>query len=126
MKFSKIALFCKWLRKKLHKIEFSKVLCGLVAVGIGGVAIYAIARYYSLCSMAIKYGSGIQPDVALAVTCVGTLLGAVLSYCLYQFGLKNSRNKYGIDTNGEPYKQKIADFLNEIQNENNENGGNEQ
>ena len=57
MKFSKFALFCKWARKKLHKMEFSKLFCGLVAFVIGVVGIYSIFRYYSLCELSIATGS---------------------------------------------------------------------
>lgn len=90
-----------------RKIEFSKLFCGMIALVVGIVAIYAIARYYSLVKLAIMCASAVAPDVTLAVTCVSVVLGAVLSYCLYQFGLKNSRNKYGVDENGEPYQKEV-------------------
>lgn len=33
-----------------------------------------------------------------------------MSYLMYQFGLKNSRNKFGIDSDGNPYKQNISEL----------------
>lgn len=104
----------------LKKVEFSKLLCGIIAAVIGIVAIYSIFRYYSLMKLAIETGSGVAPDPTLAVASVGTVLGAFLSYCLYQFGLKNSRNKYGIDADGQPYREKIAEYLSECQSEESE------
>lgn len=107
------------IREFIRKVEFSKLLCGIIAAVIGAVAIYAIFRYYSLMKLAIETGSAAVPDATLAVTCVGTLLGAFLSYCLYQFGLKNSRNKYGIDADGQPYRHKIEEYVNDIETEEN-------
>lgn len=103
----------------LKKVEFSKLLCGIIAAVIGLVAVYAILRYYSLTKLAIETGSAVTPDATLAVTCVSMLLGAFLSYCLYQFGLKNSRNKYGIDSDGQPYRHKIEEYANDIETEEN-------
>lgn len=102
----------------LKKVEFSKLLCGIIAAVIGLVAIYAILRYYSLTKLAIETGSPTLPDPTLPVTCVSLVLASFLSYCLYQFGLKNSRNKYGVDEHGQPYKQKIAEYLDDVENEN--------
>ena len=99
------------IKEFLKKVEFSKLLCGIVAAVTVIVAIYSTLRYYSLVELAIETGSGVAPDPIVAVTSVGTILGAVLSYCLYQFGLKNSRNKYGIDEHGQPYREKIAEYL---------------
>lgn len=107
----------KQIKDFLKKIEFSKLFCGIIAAVIGTVAIYAIFRYYSLMKLAIETGATVAPDPTLAVTCVGTLLGAFLSYCLYQFGLKNSRNKYGIDESGQPYKEKIREYLSDVESE---------
>lgn len=52
---------------------------------------------------------GLDPDPALAVQSVITIIGAFISYILYSFGLKNSRNKYGVDENGQPWKIKNDD-----------------
>lgn len=104
----------KRIKTFLKKVEFSKLLCGMIAAVIGLVAVYAILRYYSLTKLAIETGSAVTPDATLAVTCVSMLLGAFLSYCLYQFGLKNSRNKYGIDSDGQPYRLKTDEHENNI------------
>lgn len=95
----------------LKKVEFSKLLCGIIAAVIGAVAVYAILRYNSLTKLAIETGATTLPDAALPVACVSLLLASFLSYCLYQFGLKNSRNKYGVDEHGQPYRQKIEDYV---------------
>ena len=53
--------------------------------------------------------AGKECDSAIGVTALGTIVGGVLSYLLYQLGLKNSRNRYGIDADGQPYKTKIEE-----------------
>lgn len=84
------------------KVEWSKIITGIVILFFAGYGIWSGIRYYQLCKMAIEQGS-MMPDATLAVTCVTTILAALMSYCLYQWGLKNSRNKYGIDAEGEPF-----------------------
>ena len=93
-------------KKKRKKIEWSKILCGLVAFNFGGFAVWLGVEYYKLSRLAIETG-GSCPDPTLAVTAMSVVIGAILSYLLYQMGLKNSRNKYGIDENGQPFKSKI-------------------
>lgn len=93
--------------KKNKKMEWSKVITGVVIIGIGVYGIWCGIEYYTLAKLAIKYNTA-MPDIALAVTCVTTVIAALLSYCLYQFGLKNSRNKYGIGEDGEPYNKEIS------------------
>lgn len=105
----------KKIKEFFKKVEFSKLLCGIIAAVIGIVAIYSIISYNTLMKLAIRTGSMVAPDPALAEICVGTVLGAFLSYCLYQFGLKNSRNKYGIDEQGQPYREKIKDYLADVE-----------
>ena len=99
------------IRAFLRKVEFSKIFCGIIAAVIGAVAVYSIFRYNQLTKLAIETGSPTLPDPTLAVTCVSLVLASFLSYCLYQFGLKNSRNKYGVDEHGQPYRQKIEDYV---------------
>ena len=89
------------------KFEWSKLFCGIIAGIFGAFSLWSIAEYYSLAQMAIMAGSMLMPDATVAVTCITVVIGSLLSYFLYQFGLKNSRNKYGIDSDGNPYKQKI-------------------
>lgn len=105
------------IRAFLRKVEFSKIFCGIIAAVIGAVAVYSIFRYNQLTKLAIETGSPTLPDPTLPVTCVSLVLASFLSYCLYQFGLKNSRNKYGVDEHGQPYKQKIAEYLDDVENE---------
>lgn len=97
---------------KKKKIEWSKKFCGIVAFGFGLYSIWCGIEYYTLCALAIENGTT-MPDAALAVTCVSTVVASLVSYLLYQAGLKNSRNKYGIDANGEPFCEKTTDDSNE-------------
>ena len=65
--------------------------------------------------MAIELSST-MPDVTLAVVSVSTVIASLVSYLLYQAGLKNSRNKYGIDADGQPFKTKIEDSTDNYEN----------
>lgn len=94
----------------MKKIEFSKLICGLILAVCGGVALYTIVEYFALVRYAITSGAAIVPDGTVPMTALGTIVGAFVSYCFYQFGLKNSRNKYGIDESGQPYKSSIEYF----------------
>ena len=91
--------------KMKNKIEWSKLLCTIIAIGFGIFAIWCGIEFYSLCRLAIELNSE-MPDVTLAVTAMTTVIGALLSYLLYQMGLKNSRNKYGISEDGTPFASK--------------------
>ena len=87
----------------MKKIEWSKVVCGLLILyGIANGILYNVAVFMDK-----------APDSALAVQSVTTIIGGYMSYLLYQFGLKNSRNKFGIDSEGIPYRQKISDMYGE-------------
>lgn len=85
------------------KKEFSQKL--VVAVVI--FACLCVAAYY------IAIFAGKACDSAIGVTALGTIVGGVLSYLLYQLGLKNSRNRYGIDTDGQPFRTKIEEEEND-------------
>lgn len=87
------------------KIEWSKVFTALIAIVFAIYGIFCGVQYYNLCEQAIESGSGSYPDATLAVTCVTTVLGSLLSYLLYNGAMKNSRNKYGIDSSGQPFQQ---------------------
>ena len=93
------------MKKKI--IEWSKLLSGIVIGIFGGFSLWSIYKYYSLTEQAILAGAMLLPDPTIAVTCITVVIGALLSYFLYQFGLKNSRNKYGVDSEGQPYQQKV-------------------
>lgn len=88
------------------KIEWSKLFCAIIAFVFGGYGLWCGFEYYRLVQLAIELNST-MPDVSLAVVCVSTVIAALLSYLLYQLGLKTSRNKYGIDSDGQPFKEKI-------------------
>ena len=87
------------------KYNLLAVLCGLIAFGFGAFALWCGYQYYKLAEQAVQLNT-IMPDATLAVTAMSVVVGALLSYLLYQMGLKNSRNKYGVDENGQPYKTK--------------------
>lgn len=85
---------------KKKKIEWSKFICGLIVLyGIANGVIYNVAIFMDK-----------MPDSALAVQSITTIIGGYMSYLLYQFGLKNSRNKFGIDYEGNPYKQDVGEL----------------
>lgn len=85
---------------KKKKFEWSKFACGLIVLyGITNGVIYNVAVFMDK-----------TPDSALAVQSITTIIGGYMSYLLYQFGLKNSRNKFGIDEDGNPYKQDMSEL----------------
>lgn len=96
----------KRTKKQKKKAEWSKKLCAFIAFGFGAFALWCGYEYYQLAAEAIKLNS-IMPDATLAVTAMSVVVGALLSYLLYQMGLKNSRNKYGIGEDGQPFKSKV-------------------
>lgn len=82
-----------------RKIEWSKFICGvLVLYGMANGILYNIAVFMDK-----------TPDPTLAVQSVTTIIGGYMSYLIYQFGLKNSRNKFGIDSDGNPFDQHISE-----------------
>lgn len=97
----------KSLKTKLKHIEFSKLLCSFAFVALLVLGIWMVVRYYNLASVAIESSSANMPDASLPIAGLTMIISPILSYSLYQFGLKNSRNKYGIDADGVPYKQKL-------------------
>lgn len=92
---------------KKKKTEWSKKICGLIAFFFGAFALWCGWEYYQLTKMAISLDVSVMPDATLAVTAMSVVVGALLSYLLYQMGLKNSRNKYGVDEQGNPFKSKV-------------------
>ena len=90
--------------KRLSQMEWSKKFAGIIALGLGVYGIWCGIKYYELCELAIEYNT-IMPEATLAVTSVTTVIASLMSYLLYQMGLKNSRNKYGVDSEGQPFKR---------------------
>ena len=81
------------------KFEWSKLwMAFIVLYGIACGAAYYVAIFMDK-----------VVDSTLAVQAVITIIGAFLSYLTYQFGLKNSRNKYGVDADGHPYRENLGD-----------------
>lgn len=98
------------MREALKRMEWSKKFAGSIALVIGLYGIWCGVKYYELCEYAIEYGA-MMPDATLAVTSVTTVIASLMSYLLYQMGLKNSRNKYGIDSEGQPFKRKETEGI---------------
>lgn len=85
------------------KKEFSKILCVIGSLVFVFVGCWMIWKYYDLVELAIQLDSGSTPDSALPIAGITSILVPFISYLIYQFKLKNSRNKYGINENGVPY-----------------------
>lgn len=96
-------------KRAKKKIEWSKFLSTAIALLFGVVGIWSMIRYYQLVELSITEQSAVAPDPGVAVACITTVIGALMSYLLYQAGLKNSRNKYGVDPDGQPFKTKNED-----------------
>lgn len=68
---------------KKKKVEWSKLVCGLIILyGVANGVLYNIAVFM-----------GLQADPALAIQSVVTIIGAFVSYVLYNGALKISLNK---------------------------------
>lgn len=91
------------MAKRAKTQEFSKKLCAIAFALFFFVGCWMIWKYYSLVELAIETGSDALPDSTLPVTGITSILVPIISYLLYQFKLKNSRNKYGISESGVPY-----------------------
>ena len=98
------------IKEKLKKFEFSKLICGIILVVIGLTGVFTIFFHEYLQYLSIQAGGSYIPSDTLPVTCVSVILGTFASYCLYQLGLKISRNKYNIDSDGVPYDIKNQDI----------------
>lgn len=85
------------------KIEFSKIACTVVSICLAILGGWMIWKYYALTKLAIELGSSTTPDAALPIAGITAIITPLVSYLMYQFRLKNSRNKYGISENGVPY-----------------------
>ena len=92
---------------KKQKREFSKAICTIAFVLFSVIGVWMIYRYFSLMELAISTNSVVMPDASLPIAGITFILAPVGSYLLYQLGLKNSRNKYGVDEYGEPYARPV-------------------
>lgn len=80
--------------KKRKKIEWSKLFAAIIALVIGFYGMWCGYEYYRLVRLAMENESMVMPDSTLAVTCVTSVLGCLLTYLLYQGALKTSLNKH--------------------------------
>jgi hypothetical protein len=87
----------------MKKKEFSRLMCIIASSVFVLIGCWMIYEYYALIRLAIENGSDVVPDVALPIAGITSILVPFISYLIYQFKLKNSRNKYGISENGVPY-----------------------
>lgn len=94
------------LQKK--KAEFSQRVCVIAALAFFFLGAWMVWRYYELMEIAINGMAAVAPDAALPIAGITFIFSPIVSYLVYQFGLKNSRNKYGVDENGEPYIREIG------------------
>lgn len=68
---------------KKKKVEWSKLVCGLIILyGVANGVLYNVAVF-----------KGLQADPSLAIQSVITIIGAFVSYVLYNAALKISLNK---------------------------------
>lgn len=87
--------------------EFSKCVCTVISVILVLVGIWMIWRYFQLVELAIHQDSSALPDAALPIAGITAIVAPFVSYLLYQAGLKNSRNKYGVDADGQPFRKTL-------------------
>lgn len=92
--------------QKKRRFEFSKVFCIAASILVAAIGWWMIYEYYVLVRLAITCSQSVLPDAALPIAGLTFIFAPLVSYLTYQFGLKNSRNKYGIDADGQPFKRK--------------------
>ena len=89
-----------FMAKRTKKKEYSKIIVGIIlAYGILNGLMYHV-----------EVLMGFEPDPELAVQSIITIIGAYFSYVTYSFCCKNSRNRYYVDENGVPRKEKLDDL----------------
>lgn len=101
------------MKKKKKKKEASKVFCAICLIVTLLLASYSVVLYGINERTAIVNGSGFMPSATLPVILIESAVGFYLSYLGYNSFLKNSRNKYQVDANGEPYQQLVERWVNE-------------
>lgn len=116
MKINKIK---KRIRHKLKKCEFAKLIAAITVFILFILALYSVIDYHSLQRLAITSGSE-MPVAEVTIECIRGIIGTILIYCGYQFGLKSSRNKYGVDKNGIPYMERIRELYEEMKSNHDE------
>ena len=88
------------------KIEYSKIACTIASLAFMILGVWMIGRYYNLVELAIDEKCSALPGASLPIAGITFIFSPLISYLVYQWGLKNSRNKYGVDETGQPFKKK--------------------
>ena len=105
--------FIKKFKNFIKRVEFSKLIAGTTILILLIIAIYSVIDFNITQKMAIQNNVSFTPVPEVAVECIRGILVTILIYCSYQFGNKNSRNRYGIDADGIPYMNTIMNWLDE-------------
>ena len=89
---------------KSEKLEFSKWI--LVAVLVWGMIL--VTSSFILAAI----DKNVNEGVTIAV--ISTIVGTIMGYMIYQFKLKDSRNKYKVDEEGVPFEIEHQDEENNV------------
>lgn len=93
----------KKTKQRWKRLDFSqKIVIAILVFAMIGVALSYVLPFISLA----LFGESVDPNGDLSVALVGSVIGVVLTYALYNGALKMSRNKYGIAKDGIPYSLK--------------------
>ena len=92
--------------KKKKKTETSKILCCICLTVFLLLTVFSVVSYHFNELAAIRSGAE-APAATIPLALVWADVGFYLSYCGYNGFLKNSRNKYGVDENGNPCQAQV-------------------
>lgn len=98
-------------KTKKKKVETHKKLCGICLAVLLPLTVFSVVAYFYAELAAIRSGAE-APSAIIPLALIWADVGFYLSYCGYNGFLKNSRNKYGVDNNGQPYQQQVAEWAN--------------
>lgn len=96
-------------KKVKKKKEYSKIITSFIIMIFVSIAVWSMYEYYILVRLAIELQSVNMPDATLPVTSITTILGAAMSYFIYQGYLKGSLNKHHLVKNEEGLIKAILD-----------------
>ena len=92
------------MSKQKHKMEFSKKLTlSLIIFGCGII----------ITSFVLVFMEKKSSNEAVTLAVITQIVVTSLSYLLYQYKLKESRNMYGVDENGVPFEKPAIPEVNE-------------
>lgn len=97
--------------KKKKKTETSKILCVVCLAVFLTLTVFSVVAYFYAELAAIRSGAE-APSATIPLALVWADVGFYLSYCGYNGFLKNSRNKYGVDENGNPCQAQVEAWAN--------------